>query len=170
MSHVDARADYDTSARNGFVLACAVILVQLVATSFMTGVIWLVQLVHYPLMAGWPHDDFGRWERMHRIAIGPIVMPMMLIEGAMVIALVLRRPAWLPGWIAWTGLVLLGGIWTSTIALQIPCHEILSHGWDEAAFDRLVGTNWIRTVLWTIRSALAAAAVWMAFRRGFPAR
>ena len=40
----------------------AVLLLQVLATVFMTGVIWYVQLVHYPLMAGWPHDDFPRWE------------------------------------------------------------------------------------------------------------
>lgn len=170
MSHGDALAGHGAIPWARLRLPFTVVLIQLVATCFMTGVIWLVQLVHYPLMAGWPHEQFDRWEQMHRAAIGPVVMPMMLVEGLVVIALVLRRPAWLPRWIAWTGLVLLGGIWASTIALQIPCHEILSHGWDEAAFDRLVGTNWIRTVLWTLRSALAAAAVWTAFRIGFPAR
>ena len=38
------------------------LILQLLATSFMTGLIWFVQVVHYPLMEGWPHDDFGRWE------------------------------------------------------------------------------------------------------------
>ena len=170
MSHGDARSGQSASPGEGFRLPFGILLIQLVATCFMTGVIWLVQLVHYPLMAGWPHDQFGRWEEMHRVAIGPVVMPMMIVEGLAVIALVLRRPAGLPRWMAWTGLVLLGGIWTSTIALQIPCHDILSQGWDEAAFHRLVGTNWIRTVLWTMRSALATAAVWTVVRSGFPAR
>ena len=34
------------------------LLLQVLATSFMTGLIWFVQVVHYPLMEGWPHDEF----------------------------------------------------------------------------------------------------------------
>ena len=39
------------------------LLLQVLATSFMTGLIWFVQVVHYPLMEGWPHDDLagGKW-------------------------------------------------------------------------------------------------------------
>ncbi len=34
-------------------------------------------------------------------------------------------------------------------------HYILGHGFDAAAHQLPVHTNWIRTVLWTIRSFLA---------------
>ena len=39
------------------------LILQVLATSFMTGLIWFVQVVHYPLMEGWPHDrlEIGRW-------------------------------------------------------------------------------------------------------------
>ena len=57
------------------------LLLQVLATSFMTGLIWFVQVVHYPLMEGWPHDEFGRWEVAHRDRTGPVVIPPMLIEG-----------------------------------------------------------------------------------------
>ncbi|MFM7291924.1 MAG: hypothetical protein ACKO6B_11945 [Planctomycetia bacterium] len=31
----------------------ALVLLHFAATAFMTGLIWYVQVVHYPLMAGW---------------------------------------------------------------------------------------------------------------------
>ena len=37
----------------------AALILQVLVTSFMTGLIWFVQIVHYPLMDGWPHDNFG---------------------------------------------------------------------------------------------------------------
>ena len=46
------------------------LILQVLVTSFMTGLIWFVQVVHYPLMEGWPHDQFGNWEMAHRDAPG----------------------------------------------------------------------------------------------------
>ncbi len=53
------------------------------------------------------------------------------------------------------GLSLLALIWISTARFSIRYHHILSHGYDATAHQLLVRTNWIRTVLWTIRSFLA---------------
>lgn len=143
----------------------ATLIVNLVATAFMTGVIWCVQLAHYPLMSGWPHDDFGRWEARHRSAIGAVVIPAMVIEGLATAVLLARRPPGLPAWLAWAAAVVLIAIWASTFLVQVPLHDRLSTGWDAAAHARLVGTNWVRTVLWTIRLGLAVAML-MAFQRG----
>ena len=52
------------------------------------------------------------------------------------------------------GLV-LAGVHLSTITLQVPAHGRLEHGWDPVVANRLVRTNWIRTIGWTIRGVLA---------------
>jgi uncharacterized membrane protein len=137
---------------------------NLAAAAFMAGVIWFVQLVHYPLMAGWPHDDFPRWEAMHRSRTAAVVMPAMLVEGATAAWLLLRRPAGVPRWMPWAGLAMLVVIWGSTFLVQVPCHDALSHGWDAAVHARLVSSNWLRTALWTGRVAVLAAAVVVASR------
>ncbi|MEI7782497.1 MAG: hypothetical protein WCJ18_11305 [Planctomycetota bacterium] len=139
-----------------------VVILNLAATAVMTGVIWYVQLVHYPLMAGWPHDDFGRWEALHRERTGLIVVPVMLVEGATAALLLARRPAGLPAGLPWLAAALLLGVWASTFLLQVPCHQRLAAGWDEGVHARLVETNWLRTGLWTARFLLVgvmAAAV-----------
>ena len=136
----------------------AVLLGQLLATVFMAGVIWYVQLVHYPLMAGWPHDDFSRWEAAHREQTGLVVVPAMLAEGLMVLLILARRPRGVPAWLAWTGAGLLLAIWASTFAIQVPLHDQLSAGWNAVAHGRLVQSNWLRTVLWSARALVAA---WM---------
>ena len=52
------------------------------------------------------------------------------------------------------GLIALLGIWLSTFTLQVPCHRQLSQQYHEKIVQRLVLTNWIRTLLWTFRAGL----------------
>ena len=137
---------------------------NLAATAFMAGVIWYVQLVHYPLMSGWPHDDFGRWEERHRHRTGLIVVPAMLLEAATAAAALWWRPAGVPAWLPWLAVALLAAIHASTFLVQVPLHERLSGGWDAGAHARLVATNWSRTILWTARVILVAAMAVLAGR------
>lgn len=121
------------------------------ATWYMTGVIWFVQLVHYPLMARVGTDGFAAYEALHRRYTGWVVGPPMLLEAATALALWWRRPSSA----AWTaGLVLVAVIWLSTFLLQVPSHDRLSRGMDAAALGRLVNGNWIRTAAWTARAML----------------
>jgi hypothetical protein len=55
---------------------------------------------------------------------------------------------------AWGGLALLLLIWVSTAVFQVPAHEKLKSGFDEAWHRRLVDWNWVRTGLWTLRAML----------------
>jgi hypothetical protein len=41
--------------------------------------------------------------------------------------------------------------------LQVPCHRTLERGFDPAVARRLVATNWIRTVCWSLRLLVALA-------------
>ncbi len=45
-------------------------------------------------------------------------------------------------------------IWFSTFFMQVPLHQKLSKGKNDILIDKLVFTNWFRTVLWTLRSIL----------------
>ena len=55
----------------------------------------------------------------------------------------------------WIGLLILGLIWVSTFAVQVPLHGKLAKGFDRAVWCRLVATNWLRTVAWTLRGIVA---------------
>jgi hypothetical protein len=45
-------------------------------------------------------------------------------------------------------------IWISTFTLSVPCHKKLSLGKDSKTIDQLVKTNWIRTILWSLKSLI----------------
>jgi hypothetical protein len=52
------------------------------------------------------------------------------------------------------GLAFVIALWVSTWALQIPQHTTLARGYDTSAQRFLVTSNWLRTVLWSVRSGL----------------
>jgi hypothetical protein len=139
------------------------LIAQLLLSGFLAGLIWTIQVVHYPLMARVGMDQFAQYERLHSTAITPLVGPAMLAEAAIAGLLMLQRPAAIPAWMPWVGAGLVAMIWAVTFLVSVPCHAVLAQGFDASAHERLVQTNWLRTLGWTARAALAAWMVWVAF-------
>lgn len=135
-----------------------IFVVNLAVAWFLTGLIWTIQVVHYPLFS-FVGDRFCDYEDRHRRRIGYIVGPAMLVELATSLLLVWRRPEYVSFGVAVTSLGLVLLIWISTALLQAPCHQTLSQGFDAAAERRLTTTNWIRTIAWTLRALLLTAVL-----------
>lgn len=129
-------------------------LTNLAATLFMVGVIWMVQVVHYPLFAKVGLEGFRSYAASHNLLISFIVMPAMLLEAGSALLLVLQRPSFVTFGEALVGLLLVGVAWGGTFFLSVPQHNILAQGFDLSAHQRLVATNWIRTAAWTLRGGL----------------
>jgi hypothetical protein len=128
-------------------------------TLFLVGLIWIIQLVHYPLMAYVDSSRFGEFEKEHCQRIGRVVAPAMLLEGFLSCMVCFQAAFYtsesMPLFFSLAGLVLLGVIWISTFAIQVPIHNRLSKGYSAEHIERLVQTNWIRTIAWTLRSPIA---------------
>jgi hypothetical protein len=135
-------------------IAHGVLLLHLAATLFMVGVIWFVQVVHYPLMAHVGRAESVAYEQAHARRTGWVVAPPMLAELVTAVLLLWVRPADVPLWTAGAGLALVVVNWGSTRAVQIPCHDRLTRGFDPAVHRRLVTTNWFRTAVWSVRGLL----------------
>lgn len=132
---------------------------QAFATLYMTGLIWFVQLVHYPMFADVPREAFVRFEQVHQQRTTWAVGPMMLLEAATTLAMLWRLPPGVPAWVAWTGLGLLLLVDGSTAAFFGPQHARLSAGFDERLHRQLVDYNWLRTFGWTARGLLMLWAI-----------
>ena len=126
---------------------------HLFTTFAMTGIIWFVQIVHYPLLSKMPREGFSMIEREHCDRTGVVVGPLMVIE-AFTLGMLLLQGVISP--LFFLSALLLGIVWLSTIIFQIPCHRSLLGGWDAQVHRRLVLTNWIRTAAWTLRSVIVA--------------
>jgi hypothetical protein len=123
----------------------------------MCGLIWFVQIVHYPLFNRVPGEAFVPYARLHSQLTAWIVVPVMLVELGTGFVLPLQTASALPAPLAWANLAGIGLTWLSTFLLQVPMHRRLAERFDPADHRRLVLTNWIRTVLWTVRFVTLAA-------------
>jgi hypothetical protein len=135
-------------------MTAALLLLHAAATWAMTGLVWFVQVVHYPMFALVGRDAFARYAQAHAARTTWVVAPLMLTELATGVLLVAARPGRLSQPALLAGLGLLGVIWLSTAYLSVPRHDELAAGFDETAHGALVATNWIRTWAWTARGAL----------------
>lgn len=121
----------------------------------MVGIIWFVQILHYPLMGRVPAEAFSAYEQAHTNRAGVLIAPIMVGE-----ALTAAAWAWVaPNALSFVGAGLVIGVWASTFGIQVPRHSRLQSGFDEDAWRQLVNTNWIRTILWTARGGLVAYAL-----------
>lgn len=139
------------------------LLIHAAATWFMVGIIWFVQIVHYPLFDHLAGDVAASYAYEHQRRTGWVVGPVMLIEMAAAVLLGLFRPPGVGLPLAIAGLALIALVWASTFFVQIPIHTRLLEGYDAALQRRLVVTNWIRTAAWTVRGAIALEMI----REGF---
>ncbi|MGB0715278.1 MAG: hypothetical protein ACPGXK_05330 [Phycisphaerae bacterium] len=127
---------------------------HVLATLCMVGLIWFVQVVHYPLMAKVGADGYAAYQTSHMSRTTIVVAPLMLLEAATACFL-LVMPGMQGRWLPIIGMILLLVIWLSTALLQVPCHQRLEKDFDSAIVDRLVLSNWIRTLAWTVRGGIA---------------
>lgn len=123
------------------------------ATVAMAGLVWFVQLVHYPLFAHVGRDGFALYEAQHTRRTTWLVAPLMLAEAATALVLVVVDPSALTV----VGAALLGVVWLSTALVQVPLHGRLERGFDVHVHRRLVRSNAVRTAAWTGRAVIALA-------------
>jgi uncharacterized membrane protein len=131
-----------------------VLLLNVASTLFMTGLIWFVQIVHYPLFNSVGAERFAAYEARHSNLTTYVVIVPMFVELITSIALLWQCPELIATWQLWLGFILVVVIWLSTAFLQVPQHTILSQGLNETAYGLLVSSNWLRTIAWTARSGL----------------
>ncbi|MDY7094879.1 MAG: hypothetical protein SX243_18045 [Acidobacteriota bacterium] len=136
------------------------------ATLFMVGLIWFVQVVHYPLFDRVGEQGFAVYERLHTLRTAWVVVPPMLLEAATAVLLLSRRPAGVSSTQVLLGLGLLLVIWLSTAFLQVPRHQQLAAGFDSTVHHTLVLTNWLRTIAWSARGVLVLAMTARALQPG----
>jgi hypothetical protein len=126
------------------------LLVTLAFSLYMTGMIWSMQVLEYPLFALVGPKEFGAYHRRHNRALPFAVILPSVIALVSAVVLIFTRPARLPLWasIVVAGLDLI--IVVVTAVREAPLHAKLDrNGSAPTVIRQLVQGNWIRTVLWS---------------------
>ena len=114
----------------------------------MVGVIWVIQLLHYPTFHFIEQSNYQKFQNFHMQRISVIVIPAMVIEfvTASLLAYYLNQQL-----LSYILLIMLILIWGITFAFFTKIHEKLTGGYDKIAVNKLVLINWSRTILWSFR-------------------
>lgn len=120
------------------------------STFSLLGLIWTIQLVHYPSFRYVSNSKFTEFTTFHARSISFIVLPLMIIELVVAIGLSFL----LQDSFSYIKLALVLCIWGSTFALSVPRHNQLQKRRDEKVIESLILTNWPRTILWSVKSLL----------------
>ncbi len=140
------------------------LIVHFTSTWAMVGLIWIVQLVHYPMFASLEAEHFSEHMDAHQRQISWIVLPLMMAELLSGLAMLTVRSQAIPiSWIV-AGLFLLCIAWGSTFLIQVPQHTRLLQGYDAEVCQQLVASNWVRTAAWSLRGILAATMLWLVLK------
>ncbi|MBC7467024.1 MAG: hypothetical protein H7256_13630 [Bdellovibrio sp.] len=124
-----------------------VVLIQIFSCWFLTGLIWLVQVLVYPNFRLIGPVEFKNFHDFHMKRITWIVAPVMGLELLSAIVLIANDRSTFN---------LLNGVsilllWALTGLINVPTHNRLQHE-VELTKHRLIVGNWPRTIIWSLRS------------------
>ena len=131
-----------------------IFLLNLVLAFIAVGLIWTIQLVHYPSMRFIPKERFVEYHNFHSVRISFLAIPLMVTELGTSLILFYQNYNNAVQTIFLINLVIVALIWLSTFLIQVPLHNALSKEKQSEKLSKLICTNWIRTILWTARSIL----------------
>lgn len=145
---------------------------NILVTAFLVGLIWFIQIVHYPIFKEVGKQNFHQFHIAHTTLTGKIVILPMLLELG------------LSFWLVWEGyevdyalntnevgqsivdrmnnfyvysiiaLLLTVSLWILTAWIFVPLHGKLGNtakGYDVEIINKLVLRNWFRTTFWSLR-------------------
>ncbi len=124
---------------------------HLIFSAIMVGVIWVIQLVHYPSFHFIDKAIYDSFQKFHMNKISIIVIPVMILELATGFLLLIGNSKNILIIISFGILILIWGI---TGLFFSDAHGKLISGYNELIVNKLVSMNWIRTALWTFKMIL----------------
>lgn len=117
--------------------------IEIIINAILVGLIWTIQLINYPSLIKIEGDTFNSIHQYHMRSITPLVAPLMITELLLCLVNTLYYSV--------VPIIFLIFIWLTTFLLSVPIHNQLSIGKNEKLLQRLITTNWLRTLSWTAK-------------------
>ena len=123
------------------------ILYNFLISIFMFSVILMTQIVNYPLFSNISQNQLINYHSSYVKKISYIVIPAMSSEIVVALFLFYYHNSFLT--ISSLSVIIL--IFISTMYIQVPIHNKIS----KDLIKKLILTNWIRTILWLLKSIIS---------------
>ena len=118
---------------------------------FMLGLIITTQIVSYPLFLKVDDSFFTIYHQSYVNKISLIAIPIMLSELFVSFILFYFNISFTTS----LSFIIIIVIFMSTFFIQVPIHNQIQLRYNYKLIKRLVITNWIRTILWILKSFLS---------------
>jgi hypothetical protein len=131
------------------------LILNLVLSAVLTGLIWFVQMVHYPIFLKVPAAAFKAFQVQHMHTTTQVVAVPMLMELLLSIGLLMENYPGKSIITHYSVFACVVGIWLVTFFISVPIHnQLVLEGYNQSLIKQLVATNWLRTFAWTLRTLL----------------
>ena len=108
--------------------------------------LWLVQCIIYPSFRYISADIFEKWHAGYRRRVSWIIGPILLLQIFLVGIEAIQEPSRYS--LIRLGLVAIS--WLITVCVSVPLHRRIKRGEQrEQSIERLIQSNWIRTLSWS---------------------
>ena len=109
--------------------------------------IWLVQLVIYPVFLHLEATAFANWHPVYTARVTYVVAPIMLGQLSFYVA----TSVFAGDWSVYVNLGLVLLAWVITFFAAVPLHQLLDQPGDHLVnTGRLLTVNWLRTIIWSL--------------------
>jgi hypothetical protein len=130
-------------------------IITLAMSLYMTGMIWSMQILEYPLFAFVGPKEFPAYHQHHNRGLPFMVILPSILAFLSAVALIFTRPTRLPLWLSVVIAALDVLIILATVVREAPLHGRLDReGYSTEVIRQLVLGNWIRTILWSINAII----------------
>jgi len=131
------------------------LVVTLALTLYMTGMIWSMQILEYPLFALVGPKEFPAYHQRHNRGLPFAVILPSVAALVSAVVLIFTRPSRLPLWLSIVVALIDGLVVIATAAREAPLHRKLDReGYSASVIRQLVLGNWVRTILWSVNSII----------------
>jgi len=113
----------------------------------MCVVLWLVQLVIYPSFLRVEPSELIAWHKAYTLRVSFVILPLMFGQLALSILSVVGDASILE----WTAFAFVLVCWILTFFVSVPLHrKIEQNDITRETRQKLITTNWLRTILWSV--------------------
>lgn len=141
-------------------LSWIIFIIQLVSSFMMIGIVWLQQLIGYPLFLLVPRESFRDYHRVHLNRSQLFIGPLMLVEAVSAGLLLIWPIPQVSYYLYLINFLLVAAIWIETFLMLVPVHTRLNEVHSPEAISRLIRLNQIRAATWTMHGLILIAILY----------
>ena len=124
-------------------------MLNLIVSLYMVGVIWTIQLVHYPSFLYVDTNSFKKFSDFHQLRMTILVAPAMILELSFSLWTYMQDMNAVNFVIFALSLIL----WALTFIIFVPMHrQLLEDGKELKLITKMIKFNWVRTFFWSIKA------------------